>query len=494
MFNKLFGRDGVAPSPGSATPPISSTADHTGDTRSFDLNIERILEGWENRHAIRELIANALDEQALTGTKDVEIKRLGSGCWQIRDFGRGLRYEHLTQNENTEKLDNPERVIGKFGVGLKDALATLNRRNVSIILKSKYGIITLDQRAKSGFSDVITLHAIIRAPDNPEFVGTEVTLQGIADQDMEQAKDFFLRFSGEAVLDTTRVGHILKKIEGRSARIYVTGILVAEEDNFAFSYNIVSLTKKMRNALNRERTNVGRTAYTDRVKDMLLDSSCTSVAAILAEELTKMERGTHCDEVKWNDVAVHACRILNAGQQVLFVSSSQIMNNPDAIDHARLDGIRIISIPDSVAHSVRGIEDISGNTVRDIDVYQSEWNQSFKFDFVAYRDLTDAERKVFDKRSTIAALAGGLPSRVKDIKVSTTMRADFLGGDHTQGLWDPTSGDVIIRRDQLESIETFAGTLLHELVHARSGFGDVTRDFESALTSLIGKIAAAGTR
>lgn len=37
--------------------------------REFDLNIEKILENWEVYHAIREIIANALDEQILTRTK-----------------------------------------------------------------------------------------------------------------------------------------------------------------------------------------------------------------------------------------------------------------------------------------------------------------------------------------------------------------------------------------------------------------------------------------
>ncbi len=35
-------------------------------TREFDLNIERVLENWTVAHALREVIANALDEQALT--------------------------------------------------------------------------------------------------------------------------------------------------------------------------------------------------------------------------------------------------------------------------------------------------------------------------------------------------------------------------------------------------------------------------------------------
>lgn len=50
--------------------------------------------------------------------------------WGIRDQGRGLRDDHLRQNENAEKLQNPSKVIGKFGLGLKDALATLHRRGI----------------------------------------------------------------------------------------------------------------------------------------------------------------------------------------------------------------------------------------------------------------------------------------------------------------------------------------------------------------------------
>jgi len=38
----------------------------------FDLNIEKILENWEAFHAIREIIANALDEQLITNTKEVK--------------------------------------------------------------------------------------------------------------------------------------------------------------------------------------------------------------------------------------------------------------------------------------------------------------------------------------------------------------------------------------------------------------------------------------
>ncbi len=59
--------------------------------REFDLNIERVLENWTVAHALREVIANALDEQAFTGTAEPLIFRDDDGRWHIRDWGRGLR-------------------------------------------------------------------------------------------------------------------------------------------------------------------------------------------------------------------------------------------------------------------------------------------------------------------------------------------------------------------------------------------------------------------
>ena len=105
----------------------------------FDLNIETVLENWEVEHGLRELIANALDEQRLCSSKPIKIFKCKKGYWNIRDYGRGLAIEHFTQNENKEKLDRPNDVIGKFGVGLKDALATFHRRGVRVIAVSKHG-------------------------------------------------------------------------------------------------------------------------------------------------------------------------------------------------------------------------------------------------------------------------------------------------------------------------------------------------------------------
>jgi hypothetical protein len=379
--------------------------------------------------------------------------------------------------------------MGKFGVGLKDALATLNRRGVNVHLRSKFGDIALTQAPKHGFSDVVTLQAAVQPPVDIGFTGTDICLRGVSAGDIEDAKRFFLRFSDESTLDETPYGQILRKNPSSNARIYVAGMLVAQEENFAFSYNVTSLTAAMRKALNRERTNVGRTAYSDRVKQMLLASKAATVADILAQELMKIEAGTGHDEVKWTDVAVHACQILNTAGRTIFVTASELVLHKDTIDHARSDGLKIVAVPENIKTSLRGVNDLQGNPVRDLSVYQAEWEKSFEFRFAKPESLSANERRIYDRWKEIAKLVGEIPRKVKDLKISETMRPDFLTGSETQGLWDPTSGSIIIKRSQLASLTVFAGTLLHEIGHARSGYGDVSREFEDELTNMLGTVA-----
>lgn len=460
------------------------------EPKKFDLNIEKVLEDWEVYHALREVIANAIDEQLLTRTKDIAIlKDSQKKMWHIRDFGRGLRYEHLTQNECDEKLKHPELVIGKFGVGLKDALATFDRHEIKVLIKSKYGEITLVKSSKHGFDDIITLHAIISETSDKNFIGTEVILSGVSDKDITLAKEFFLKFSDETLLEQTQFGQVLKK--GKSnAKIYINGLRVAEEENFLFSYNITSLTKAMRKALNRERTHVGRTAYTDRVKAILLECRKKEVAEILIQDLKQFEMGKSHDELNWIDVSVHACKLLNVTDKVIFVTPFELIEAKDMVDNAKHDGFKIITIPDSIKQKIRGLEDLEGNPIRDLEEYKSEWNESFEFKFVKEKDLAKQEKEIFSKTKDILDLVGGRPKNVKEILISETMRLEAMGYSEANGLWEPHNQRIIIKRDQLKNLGSYAGTLLHEVAHAISGASDVSREFENKLTNFLGKTSS----
>jgi hypothetical protein len=461
--------------------------------REFDLNIERVLENWTVAHALREVIANALDEQALTGTREPKIFRDDKGRWHIRDWGRGLRYEHLTQNENQEKLSHPSKVVGKFGVGLKDALATFDRHNIVVNIQARHGDITTGKQAKHGFADVQTLHALITEPADSGFVGTEFILHGeaLSEPQIQEAKALFLRYAGDHEIDTTPFGSVLKpRDKATKPRIYVNGLRVAEEDNFLFSYNITSPTAALRRALNRERSNVGRGAYTDRVKTILLACEADAVIADLVVDLQNYARGSQHDETQWLDVGLHACRQLNARREVIFLTASDLALAPDFVRRAREDGYQVVVVPDSVGAKLSGLNDPLGNPMRDLERYRDEWQDSFKFRFISPADMTMAERQIWDALPAIFGARGGRPDRVRDVKVSETMRLMEGRYQEAVGLWDEADQQIIVKRTQLQSLATFAGTVLHEVSHSLSLAPDVSLEFELKLTEELGSIVA----
>ena len=86
--------------------------------RHFDLNIDdsRYLSNWSIPFALREIISNAFDEQLLSNTADILIESRGN-LSIIKDYGRGLGFEHLRQNESDEKKQD-NFAFGQFGVGV----------------------------------------------------------------------------------------------------------------------------------------------------------------------------------------------------------------------------------------------------------------------------------------------------------------------------------------------------------------------------------------
>jgi hypothetical protein len=455
---------------------------------AFDLNIEKILEDWEIYHALREVIANALDEQQLTKTKEIQITKDIDGSWHIRDYGRGLKYEHLTQKENPEKQMN-SNLIGKFGIGLKDALATFDRHNVKVLIRSKFGDITLGKIQKHGFEDIKTLHAYISQPSNANFVGTEFIFNGVSDMDIAKAKDLFLKFSGEQIVEQTKFGEVIAKKTG-NARIYINGVKVAEEENFLFSYNITALNEAIKKALNRERSNVGRSAYSDRVRSILISSSTKYVAHQLTADLQNYDTGESHDELKWLDVQEHAVKILNSQEKVVFLTPQEIANESNMVDEARNAGYKIIPIPSNLKNKIQGQTDLTGKPILDLNQFSVEYTQSFEFKFIDPKDLKPNEKRIFDMTNRIFELIGGKPRAIREIKVSETMRKELGSFVEAVGLWEASRGRIIVKRSTLKSLESYAGTLLHETAHALSGASDVSREFECELTEIVGGVSS----
>ena len=443
----------------------------------FDLNIEQVLEHWEPEHAVREIIANALDEQQLTNSKKIDIYKLGDR-WYIRDYGRGLQYSHFTQNENQEKLASPF-LIGKFGVGLKDALAVFHRKGINVEINSKYGHISLVMAQKSGF-DIQTLHAVFEEPVDENFVGTEFIINGISDHAIEKAKEMFLCFNnGLKLLEKTRYGEVYQ-CATIPAVIYINGVQVATEDNFLFSYNITNINAQIKKALNRERSNVGRTAYSDTIKNILKQCKSNDVLVPLVNDLQNIMSGTNSDESSWVDIATYAARTLSKGDDVVFMTPEQraVMSNQQ-VEILAQSGKTLVLVTDSVYNKIE-------DTVSTFDTIFKEYTKTFSYKFVRTQTLTSYEKQTFELSKEIVTFLKNNGFRYNmDIKISETIRVGF-DGTSTLGVYDSSENAIIIKRSVLSNPTEFCGVLLHEFAHYQHGYDDNTRNFENDLTNMLG--------
>lgn len=453
--------------------------------RTFDLNIETVLENWTVADAIREIIANAEDETIITNAKPVEIYKDNNDKWHIRDYGRGLKYLHFTQNESEEKLSRKD-LIGKFGVGLKDALATFHRHNVIVTIKTKSSIIKTVMTSKHGFNDIETLHAEIMEVENTDIVGTDFILENCANEDMKKAQSNFIKYTSSELLQITRYGEIYKKARYNDiSNIYVNGMKIAQEENFVFHYNITNINASIKKALNRERTNVGRSAYTDRVKQILLNSSNEEVLNVMMEQLEKVSYGNSCDEIAWLDVATHMAKQVNKQGNVVFLPQGNYVSE-DVRNTIESEGKKIIYIPENIASKFEGMKDDHGNEMGTLSSFMKSYEENFKFDFVNYKDLTKEEQKVYDLCENLAKELE-FNNVLKKVKISNTMHKSME--EEILGVCDHQADMIVIKRSQLKSPEQFLGTLVHEVIHYKTYASDCTREFENELTKTIGRLA-----
>lgn len=499
--------------------------------KKFDLNIEKILENWEICHGLREIIANALDEMILSNTKGISIFNDLDSNWHIRDYGRGLNIEHFTQNESIEKKGK-DGIIGNFGVGLKDALATLYRNGVQINIKSKFGNFSIGYSQKAEFEYISTLHVYFDQVYDESFIGTEYILSNVHEYDMKKAKSMFTYFNNETVLDKTSFGDVLEK-QCEISNIYVNGVKVSEEENFLFSYNITNLNNSIRKALNRERNNVGRAAYSERVKSILLSCNSWRVADELTKDLSNFSYGKKHDELNWIDVQEHAAKILSKIEPVVFVTSNeiekaidiveeakesghqiviipevlkeritdastestkivseqQVKSNSEIVEQLKQEGNNVIIVPDEIKERAENIESNSSGMVQVFSNYVNQRMENFEYIFIDKSKLEKTEMRNYKKSLEILNIINEhSPKFIKDsdIFISETMQKDNVTFCPCNGVYEKAKNRIIIKRSLLSDRETLIANLLHEAAHMYSNEPDSSRGFETELMRLIG--------
>ncbi|MBO8160284.1 MAG: hypothetical protein H0Z24_01495 [Thermosipho sp. (in: Bacteria)] len=215
--------------------------------------------------------------------------------------------------------------------------------------------------------------------------------KNLPDNYREKVKTFFKAFSNEKIIEENSYGEVLLKEE--ISKIYVHGFLVSMEPNFLFSYNIKTPSKSIIQKLDKFEIPFKRTAYVNKVKNILLNCENAEVAIYLADDLKKIITGESHDEINWKDVQIHAIKLLNGLNKVLFFTENEDKKYSNLIELAKTKGYKLILISESLRKYLDSERDIFGNKINTIENFYKEYSKDFQFEFVEKNLLENEEKK-----------------------------------------------------------------------------------------------------
>jgi hypothetical protein len=264
---------------------------------NIDLNIgQAYLSEWTIDMAIRELIANAIDE-AEHGI--IDIGKISEGVWKITNKGSEIKPANFLIKEGEKNKEKGK--IGKFGIGLKDAIGVLMSRGILVkIFTSEYQYIA-EYRKKSKIIDDKCLFINIYN-NTRELLGTEVILENCKDHYIEDAKSHFLIYRDKKMIEKTKYGDVLlENDENKNGTIYFNGIKIAYEKTFFYSYNIKIEENKLKEGISRERCDLSREIYKDSLKQIIKCIKSEEISSRYYTSFVKTRDGSLKGELVYTD-------------------------------------------------------------------------------------------------------------------------------------------------------------------------------------------------
>lgn len=368
----------------------------------LDLNCKTILENWTISDAIRELISNAYDESVLSNTIDPKIfYDPSSKQISIIDYGRGINSYSFIQNENNEKKLN-KKIIGKFGVGLKDAIAVLFKFNKNITIQSVCGTFSPVMKNKNNINDIQTIH-IEYNDENKISHGTTIIIKDIDYRDFELARDYFISFNKNIeLLGTSKKGEVYINKNNSEASIYFNGLKVSTDQDLHFSYNILEANKVFLNGLNRERKFLSRDIYRELIigilKSVYNETKCYSII----HDIYKLSEEPNKKEWSFIDVKEFVLKNLNNN---IFIATNKQLPNLSILDLSKYNCCIL---------SEKEYKSLSNKGVLTFEQFQKEYLSNF---FNKENHLNDIEESKKDNlKFVLSWIEKNLLNKWKDLK------------------------------------------------------------------------------
>lgn len=185
-------------------------------TKKIPLSLSRnYVRDWRIEDAIRELIANALDQE------DYEIDIAGNTLY-INSYG-GTIPEDCILLGNGSKVSGDSN-IGQFNEGLKIALLVLCRNNISVELRNGCDKWT-PSLEYSELYNTECLHITIERDACSDENSVHIEVKGLSDYTLNKVKDNTLALQGEYEYHETTYGTILLD-EQHEGKVYIGGLFV----------------------------------------------------------------------------------------------------------------------------------------------------------------------------------------------------------------------------------------------------------------------------
>lgn len=441
-------------------------------SNKLDLNIKKILQDWSISDALREVVANAYDESKLSNTNEPIIKydELKKEL-SIIDFGRGLKEDHFVQNENKEKTES-KIVIGKFGIGLKDAISVLYRNNKEIIFSSSFGTFMPIEDYKKGISTKIkTIHVdynhTLSIP-----VGTSIIVKDISITDYQDTQSNFLKLSPLKLISKSSKGEIyfLKDI----SCIFMNGMKISTDDNFAFSYNILEVNAKLKKSLNRERKMVSRDAFRDNVISILKSSISPNeqnLINLILESKDKFPNG------EWSFIDIKKAIIKNTNQKILF-ACQELNTNAAYQSYAEDKGYSLIWVNSSDYKNIKNDKEVIEFT---LDYFGNDFINNYEGIAIDDNDLLDIQKEnwkwAINKVKDLSIIWPEWNKHYNKIELKIIK-------EHPNASGIAFSNKIEIVSKIINNKKELFNTIIHEICHVVSNFAsDGSLEFEHTLTS-----------
>lgn len=430
----------------------------------YELSIKAsYLPGWGCFEGVRELIQNARDSEvqynAPMTVKYSVRQRNGkkTGAIIIANDGVVLPKEALLIGHTTKGGDN--RLIGKFGEGLKFGVLALLRLGVEIKIRNGPEVWTPSVERSDKFNADVLVFNVTTGHKNENRIQFEVV--GIDESDWSDisSKLLFINTYPESV--KVPDGHVLT-LPQHKGQVYVKGMFVAKTESF-FGYDFDDAD------IDRERRMVNNLSD----KTSMLLAQAVNQGVLVPKVFELMREGA--DEVSY----LSQWRLDPKGKKSIAEMFQR--ENPGVIPVERIEQVQELESfgkrGQQVPWNLRGILESEIGTAGQQLV---ELRRSDRIQY-SISELTQFER---DNLRAVVSMVGRACQKLGDVVVSldNIFVVDFNKTD-CLGTYDPNTGNVRLSRAVLENKGKALYTLVHEVAHTHGGDG--VRSHEYAIGRLM---------